>query len=59
MKVETALTTAPNMMPTMGTMRDERSVTRRRKRKKIRVPAKANTIATIMRTMTEGIGSAM
>ena len=49
-KVETEPTTAPSMMPTMGTISDERRDTRRRKRKKTIVPMKAAMIAPIIRS---------
>src|SRR5699024_3250672 len=54
---DTALTTAPSIMPTMGTTIDERRVTLRRNRKKIIVPMNANTTATIIFTRTEDCGN--
>ncbi len=45
-------TTAPSMMPTIGTISDDDSCTRRRKRKKIIVPTNAATIALIIRGMS-------
>ena len=49
-KVETAETTEPSMMPMIGTMSEERRVTRRRKRKKTMVPIKAKATEPTMRT---------
>ena len=46
--VETEPTTAPSMMPTMGTISDERSDTRRRKAKKSSVPTNAAMIAALI-----------
>src|SRR5699024_8173963 len=53
---ETAPTTAPSMIPTMGTMTDERSVTRWRNMKKIIVPMNAVMTATVIFTSREEWG---
>ncbi len=52
-----APTTAPSMMPTIGTISDEVSWTRRRNRKKIRVPTKAATMAPIIRGISPAPGA--
>ncbi len=44
--METEPTTAPSMIPMIGTIRELRSVTRRRNRKNTIVPTKEKTIAT-------------
>src|SRR5699024_2522464 len=56
-KEDTEPMTAPSMIPTMGTTMDERSVTRRRKRKKIMVPMKEKITATIILTSTDDCGN--
>ncbi len=56
MKVETAPTMAPSIMPTIGTITDDVSTTRRRNRKKIMVPTKAAATAPTIRTMSGASG---
>ncbi len=56
MKVETAPTTAPSMMPTMGTMSEDFRETRRRNTKKTMVPMNAAMIAPTMRATIEASG---
>ena len=56
-KVDTALTTAPSMMPMIGTMSELRSATRLRNKKKIIVPAKAKMTAPTMRSRTVEVGN--
>ena len=48
--VEIAETTAPSIMPMIGTSSEERSETRRSRAKNTIVPTKAKTIAQVMRT---------
>ena len=47
--MEAAPTTAPSMMPTIGTIREDCSRTRRRKRKKTMVPTNAKSTAPVIR----------
>ena len=55
-KVEIELTTAPSMMPTMGTTRLDFKVTRRKNRKNTAVPMKAKIIAPLIRPSNDAEG---
>ena len=55
--VEAAPTTAPSMMPTIGTMREDCRRTRRRKRKNTRVPMKAKRMAPAIRVTRPAPGT--
>src|SRR5690625_335499 len=55
--VETEPTTAPSMSPTMSTTRDDFRATRCRNAKKMRVPTMAKTMATSMRSISDGWGT--
>src|SRR5699024_1376160 len=55
-KVDTEETTAPSMIPMIGTISEERRVTWRRNAKNTIVPTKAKTIATTMRVRIEESG---
>ena len=54
--VEKAPTTEPSMMPTMGTVSEALSEMRCKNRKKIMVPMKAKTIATLILASRVAVG---
>ena len=59
MNIEIAETTAPSIMPMMGTSREERRETRRSSAKKTMVPANAKAMAQVMRTRIGAPGQAI
>ena len=59
MNIEIAETTAPSIMPMMGTSREDRRETRRSSAKKTMVPANAKAMAQVMRTRIGAPGQAI